>query len=141
MLSLDPTRVEPNSDTDIRCFGECFLGNRMEMWEQGDSDAEEFEPFLRALGASFYLGVPFSIAQVAARVRSERDGYTTDRPLRDALPSDLLADVNTDKFTRKLAWAFRHRNGTRFGDEMWRVERAGDDTHAKTVRWRVVAGE
>ena len=77
----------------------------------------------------------------AARVRSERDGYTTDRPLRDALPSDLMTDVNSDSFTKKLSWAFRHHNGTRFGNEMWRIERAGDDTHAKTARWRVVVGE
>ncbi|HTD58324.1 MAG TPA: hypothetical protein VK672_05470 [Solirubrobacteraceae bacterium] len=53
----------------------------------------------------------------AARVRSERDGYTTDRPLRDALPSDLMTDVNSDSFTKKLSWAFRHHNGTRFGNE------------------------
>ncbi len=60
--------------------------------------------------------------------------------LRTALPSDLLAEAGRDSFTKKLGQAFRHYNGTRFGDEMWRIERLGDDSHAKVARWRVMVG-
>jgi hypothetical protein len=39
VLSLDPTRVSPNSD-DATCYGAHFLGNGAELWEQGDTDAK-----------------------------------------------------------------------------------------------------
>jgi hypothetical protein len=132
VLSLDPTRVVPSGE-DASCYGASFLANGAEVWEQGDSNAEEWEPFLRQLFTAF-PDKPFTVASVAHQVRGD---FALNDLLRDALPGSLRADASKDSFTKLLGQAFKRHDGTRYGNAMWRIERDGKDDRSNTVHWRV----
>jgi hypothetical protein len=145
ILALDPTPIvtEDGTVTAAR-IGSAFLANGPDLWTQGDEDAEDWEIFLRALtkaacGEIESTRVPtFTAAAIADRVRGE---YPKDPDLKDALPSALAADASKDTFTKRLGKAFRKQQGRRFGDEMLRLERAGEDPHTKVARWQILRGD
>jgi hypothetical protein len=133
VLSLDPTRVGKGSDL---CFGACFLENGPDLWSQGSTDADEWEPFLRVLKVVFGDGT-FTLAQLGAAVR----GVTPpNQNLKEALPGDLLSAVDKESFSKRLSHAFRCHSGTRYTDEMWRIEPAGKNPHTGVGMWVVRKG-
>jgi hypothetical protein len=136
VLSLDPTRVGKGSDL---CYGACFLENGPDLWSQGSTDADEWEPFLRVLKLAFedQPGQSFTLAQLGAKVR----GVTPlMQNLKEMLPGDLLSLVDKGSFSKHLSHAFRRHNGTRYGNEMWRIERAGKNPHTGVALWIVRKG-
>lgn len=148
VLSLDPTRVDPDGP-DTSCYGEHFLENGPELWAQGDGDADEWEPFLRALAAAMESVVgrePFTVKKVTDVIRAAMDEFTeygakqSGRALIASLPGSLAALVKDDKFSVMLGHALKKHKDTRYGDEMWRVESAGADPHTKMARWVVRHG-
>jgi hypothetical protein len=140
VLSLDPTRVDPIG-ADATCFGAYFLANGSDIWDQGDTDAEEWEPFLSALCDAF-RDKPFTTGEIA---RGIRDGGEFDPPafprVLTTLPGELLGVSRDASFSKKLGWAFRGKCDARYGDENWRIVRAGEDSATKVARWQVMKGD
>ena len=103
VLSLDiPTRVEPAGE-DSRCYGEFFLANGAEVWEEGDTDAEEWLPFLQRLHDNFTR--LFTVSEVVQAVQGDR----ADAQLKSLLPSGLGANANKDSFPKLLGQAFKRK--------------------------------
>ncbi len=125
ILNLDHTTV-----------GSQFMQNGSELWEQGDIDSEEWEPFIRQLVTDMD-GQPFMLSKLASLVRDEVPECVM---LRVLLPAELAAWLSSESFGKKLSHAFRKHNGKRYGNEMWRLESAGQDSHTKAALWRATKG-
>ncbi len=107
-----------------------FLDNLETLYETADEEASEWEAFL----GRWYETHGDAVLTVAALA----DEITAGGPLRDTLPARLASSLDRPaSFRRSLGKALSKREGTRFGDQDLRVERAGEEHHV--VLWRVTA--
>ncbi len=130
VLALDPTESG---------VGRSFLGNAEEVWEEGDSEAEEWLPFLQELEVQ--MNPPFTASQAAKKCKltvSREFGYIDfgATALAEELPRELAAHLTDADFNKRLGMAFRTHMGTRYGEEGWRIERVGLDPKNMAL-WRV----
>jgi putative DNA primase/helicase len=122
---------------------EHFLGNALELYEDADSESTQWEGFLKAL-LEMFDGAPFTVAQVAERLRSKswNELGTALQPsdqaasLKAALP-DYLAEVSDRDgfFRRRLGKCFVEQCDRRFGEPQVHLRRAGINHHAQ--QWMV----
>lgn len=111
-----------------------FLGNLQQFYAKVDPTEAAWESFYLSIESAF-AGAKFTAAQLADRIR-------TNRALREALPeefADALSDGIGDGLQRGLGNAFRHKSGTRFGDQNIRIEKAGESRN-KVVEWVIRKG-
>jgi hypothetical protein len=86
---------------------------------------------------------PFTVAQVSQALHGGAEAGRVDfsgEALREALPGALQAQIEKGGFATALSYALRQHDGTRYGDTMLRVERAGTDPHTKCALWRATQG-
>jgi len=126
---------------------EGFLANSSLLYGEADTEAIQWEAFLKMLG-SVVGSVQFTVARIwqliSARVfdANIRQGVATEGAdeLRAVLPDSIAEVIDREAFFKqRLGLAFGQRVGHRFGDSQIRVERAGDDRHGKTACWIVRA--
>jgi hypothetical protein len=111
---------------------EGFLENRQEVYDQsGDAEEEEWQKFVEALCIMF-PDCTFTTSNVLTSIRSGMGD------LYAALPATLKRPLsrNDDGFTKSLGKAFAKREGRRYGNHGWRLERDGQQGHV--VLWRIV---
>jgi len=112
-----------------------FLGNMQEFYDLADDGTPQWESFLVALHTE-YCEDSFSVAELSRQLQS-------DSSLREVLREELSGawgekEAPSDRFKVKLGKAFRIRLGTRFGNDGLHLERAGQESKGKQVRWKVV---
>jgi len=110
-----------------------FLANLPDLYDQADDDANEWETFLTALRHATN-GERFVTGDV---VRALSGNHT----LRDALPDELTAKLQTPGFSRALGKALKAKTDTRHGDHGLHVASAGRDGHSKAPLWIVATDQ
>ncbi|MEJ7787410.1 MAG: hypothetical protein WKF96_21610 [Solirubrobacteraceae bacterium] len=110
-----------------------FLANLADLYDQADDEANEWEGFLTALRDATN-GERFVTGDV---VRALSGNHT----LRDALPDDLTAKLQTPGFSRALGKALKAKLDTRHGDHGLHVASAGRDGHSKAPLWIVATDQ
>ena len=110
-----------------------FLGNLEELYEAADEEGQQWELFLRTWDQKYDLEW-VTVAQIFTDVQQEHSS------LREALPDHLAEAIEGKGNLRiRLGRALEKREGVRFGDEQYRLEKRLD-SHSKRKQWRVVAG-
>jgi hypothetical protein len=109
-----------------------FLGNLSALYDKADEGSAEWEEFLLAWWEAF-AERPVTVAQLTKKVENDED-------LRGALPPDLAEafDKSKGSFSRRLGNALSKRAGTRYGEDVLHVVRAGELRRA--VRWQLKKG-
>lgn len=112
---------------------ENFLGNAFELYKEADGEATQWEGFLKTL-FDVFDGSPFTVAQVAERLRSKawNELGTVLQPsdqaaaLKAALPDYLVEASDRDGFfRRRLGKCFAEHCDRRFGESQVYLHRAG----------------
>lgn len=116
-----------------------FLSNAGEFYDQVDEETPQWEAFLVALRDKFGEK-PFTVAQVCSHLGA---GVFAGEII-ELVPSSLgeaLDDHGNIRsgFKHRLGKAFGRRAGTRYGNELVRVERANDSS-SSLAKWVVKAG-
>jgi hypothetical protein len=112
-----------------------FLKNLEALHERAAEHDNAWESFLRVwherLGETDY-----TIRELAARL--DADNVECEQALEEALPQELCDRTGLVN-RRKLGWGLKKMEGVRFGIDSLHLEYAGQDSHSKTAKWRVVA--
>ncbi len=107
-----------------------FLGNLDRMYEEVDSEADQWEAFLAVWRETF--SEPVTTAQL-------REALQDAPALKATIPDDvsLAFDGSPAGTTVRLSKVLTTRIGQRFGADNVRLERAAGDRSKKLARWRV----
>jgi putative DNA primase/helicase len=111
-----------------------FLANLQHFYASVDPAEAAWEAFHLSIESAFGAG-KFTATQLVERIR-------TDPSLRETLPGEFagaMSDQVGDSLRRALGNAFRHKNGTRFGDQNIGIEKGGE-TRNKVVQWLIRKG-
>jgi hypothetical protein len=113
-----------------------FLENLDHLYEQADSDTQQWAAFLHAWQVTYgereVLG-----AEVVRDIKAGmQDSAVTGADLYNTLP-DELADVYKGDFKRRLGKALSSRVGSHFDESGLHLERGGTDTRNGSIYWRV----
>jgi hypothetical protein len=110
-----------------------------------DPDAEQWIPFLRAIGEVTYWD-EFTIADLAKTAHDVQ--YVSGRTLpsqnaaklRDNLSEELAKVVDSEQFRTKLTSAFRRKKNTYYGSENIHIAHTGKETRDGAGLWQVRKG-
>jgi hypothetical protein len=113
-----------------------FLDNLEEFYAENNDEVAQITPFIEAC-ATEYAGREVTVNDIVVDLR------VPGSMLADALPPDLsvlVADKATsDKaIVKDLGYKLRRYKDRPFGDQGWRVVRAGQKGHTKSTTWKFV---
>jgi hypothetical protein len=107
-----------------------FLKNLDGLYDRVDESSVQWEGFLQFLTSKFE-DASFTVKRVAEIAQYDSECI-------DALPDDIVVTDGDGDFQRRLGKAFSKREGRRFGDRNFHLEKAGMKSRA--VKWRVRRG-
>jgi hypothetical protein len=113
-----------------------FLDNLDHLYEQADSDTQQWAAFLHAWQATYGEREVLAADVVRDLKAGAADGAALGAELSNALP-DELSDLYKGDFRRRLGKALAAHVGSRFDTSGLHIERGGIDTRNGSIYWKV----
>jgi len=113
-----------------------FLDNLDHLYEQADSDTQQWAAFLHAWQATYGEREVLAADVVRDLKAGAADGAALGAELYTALP-DELSDLYKGDFRRRLGKALAAHVGSRFDTSGLHIERGGIDTRNGSIYWKV----
>lgn len=112
-----------------------FLGNLDEMWDDADSEGEEWEAFFERW-FELWQDEPRTVSSIVEYLRNVDIHNTIEHQFQSVLPESVAESWSRPvSFTRKLGNELKHRNGRVFNSGL-KLKKGGKKSH-QAVTWIV----